>query len=120
MLFVSPPAVSGFFGYDSYEECRDEEVGKLMTRWINPLSQSDARLAARAFCKKYPTKKELKLRSMSLSELRAEKEQLIKKERECKTKHPGSGHSAYWDRFACIGVGYGIKEINIEINRRGN
>ena len=58
MLFTSNHAVSGWFGYDTREECFIDKTGELMSRWINPLSERDAQRAARLLCSKYPPSKE--------------------------------------------------------------
>ena len=115
MFFISTPAVSGWFGYDSRAECMTEEQGKLMSRWINPLSSRDARLAATHLCRKYPSSSEVylkKLQSMSISELRAERKLALEK------KHKMAslvGESSIFYK----GSGNDIKIIDAELRRRG-
>lgn len=67
---------AGWFDYDTYEECMEREPGKLMTRWVNPLPDSQAMKAAREYCKAYPNGYQRKLRAMSDSELLAEPKKL--------------------------------------------
>ncbi len=101
ILFISftSNVDAGWFGYDTYAECMEKEPGKLMTRWISPLSEREAKNAAKEICKAYPNEYQLKLRSMSDAELLAEQKKLLGR------KHP----SVY---------GYWIKAVSEEKKRR--
>ena len=116
MIFISIPAISGWFGLDGREECMDEEMGEMMSRMINPLSTKDARNAARILCKKYPTKAELMLRSMSLSELQRERMRLVNAERECnkELKRKPNSYCTFFTR----GTRSRINMLDNEIKRR--
>ena len=82
-----------------------------MSRWINPLSPKDARIAAKLLCRKYPTRDEVyvkKLKSMSITELREERKQTLEIQRKFNSK----------TSFLYEYSGHDIKIIDAELQRR--